>query len=327
MNRLTSRWAFLRSFGLLVVLLIGASACTASRPPSASLPDKASILPGPTVTVKPNQNVYAIAKEHGVSMREVIVLNDLKAPYTLRAGQSLVLPAGAAGDLAPPMAAPAAVVERNYLPPITPSAVTAQPLDAPVVAASPAPVAAPAAAPSSLTPPPVEPSVRTQEPVAVDAVQSLNRPAPAPKQAATTAAAPAEASTMVAEADVAMRWPVQGPILSTFGSKGAGMNNDGINIGAPKGSPVVAAAPGTVVYSGDEMKGFGNLVLIRHQGDWITAYAHLDRVLVKKDSIVAQGDMIGTVGKTGNVASPQLHFETRRGGKPVDPSQVMKAAP
>jgi murein DD-endopeptidase MepM/ murein hydrolase activator NlpD len=122
-----------------------------------------------------------------------------------------------------------------------------------------------------------------------------------------------------------MKWPVQGPVLSTFGPKGQGLNNDGVNIGAPKGAPVVAAANGIVVYAGNEMKGFGNLVLIRHTGGWVTAYAHLDRTLVNKDAVVAQGDMIGTVGKTGNVPSPQLHFETRLEGKPVDPATVIKA--
>ena len=87
----------------------------------------------------------------------------------------------------------------------------------------------------------------------------------------------------------------------------------------------MAAASGVVVYAGNEMKGFGNLVLIRHEGGWVTAYAYLDRVLVAKDATVAQGDMIGTVGKTGNVSSPQLHFETRHAGKPVDPSGVIKS--
>jgi murein DD-endopeptidase MepM/ murein hydrolase activator NlpD len=117
---------------------------------------------------------------------------------------------------------------------------------------------------------------------------------------------------------------VQGPKLSGFGPKGQGVNNDGVNIGAPKGSPVVAAANGIVVYAGDDMKGFGNLVLIRHEGGWVTAYTYLDRVLVAKDAVVAQGDMIGTVGKSGNISSPQLHFETRHDGKAVDPDGVIK---
>ena len=122
-----------------------------------------------------------------------------------------------------------------------------------------------------------------------------------------------------------MVWPVQGPVLSPFGLKGSGLNNDGINIGAPKGAPIVASAGGIVVYAGNEMKGFGNLILIRHEEGWVTAYAHLDRMLVSKDAVVAQGDMIGTVGKTGNVASPQLHFETRLKDKPVDPATVIKS--
>lgn len=120
-----------------------------------------------------------------------------------------------------------------------------------------------------------------------------------------------------------MVWPVKGPISSGFGPKGEGVNNDGVNISAPKGSPVVAAGNGIVAYAGNEMKGFGNLVLIRHEGGWVTAYAHLDRVLVNKDAVVAQGDMIGTVGKTGNISTPQLHFETRHNGKAVDPSGLI----
>ncbi len=120
-----------------------------------------------------------------------------------------------------------------------------------------------------------------------------------------------------------MVWPVQGPLLSSYGPKGQGLNNDGVNIGAPKGAPIVAAAPGIVVYAGSDLKGFGNLILIRHRGGWVTAYAHLDRMLVAKDAVVAQGDMIGTVGRTGNVSSPQIHFETRHGGRPVDPKSVV----
>jgi len=113
------------------------------------------------------------------------------------------------------------------------------------------------------------------------------------------------------EPPVAFVWPVQGPVLSGYGPKGQGLNNDGVNIGAPKGAPVVAAASGIVVYAGNEMKGFGNLVLIRHQGGWITAYAHLDRVLVNKDAVVAQGDMIGTVGNPA--ASPHPNCISKYG--------------
>jgi murein DD-endopeptidase MepM/ murein hydrolase activator NlpD len=144
-----------------------------------------------------------------------------------------------------------------------------------------------------------------------------------PKPVATTMTLAPSTNTAAVDAPT-MIWPVQGSVTSGFGPKGQGVNNDGVNIAAPKGSPVVAAAGGNVVYAGDEMKGFGNLVLIRHEDGWVTAYAHLDRVLVAKDAMVAQGDMIGTVGKSGNISSPQLHFETRHDGKAVDPNGIIK---
>ena len=298
------------------LLLAVLSACTAIHPPSAYLPNKDGIEPGETITVRASETVYGIARANNVSMRELISLNDLKPPYEIRPGQSLVLPANGASfgeDVKAPTSAPLDVVERNQLAPITPPPVTTQTLE-------PAPYA---------TQPPqqLQPAVTQQSPV-----QALNSPLPEKPQPTTAVAPPAPPQVKEetpppaqhAATGVKIVWPVQGPILSKFGTKSAGLSNDGINIGAPKGAPVVAAAPGTVMYSGNEMKGFGNLVLIKHQGELVTAYAHLDRVLVRKDSVVAQGDMIGTVGRTGNVSSPQLHFEVRRDNKPVDPEQVVK---
>ena len=276
---------------MVVLLLTGLSACTFLHTPEPYLPNKAGIEPGETITVKGEENVYAIAHEHNVSMRELIVLNDLKPPFEIKPGQSLVLPANGssfAGDLRAPESSPLEPVEVNPLPPVMPAAVTSETLQTPQVQ-------------------------NVQKP---NAVQSLNRPSPPPQQA--------QATTEPADDADDMRWPVQGPVLSGFGAKSGGVANDGVNIGAPKGAPVVAAASGTVVYAGNDMKGFGNLVLIKHEGDIVTAYAHLDRVLVKKDSVVNQGNMIGTVGKTGNVASPQLHFEVREGGKAVDPAKMIK---
>jgi murein DD-endopeptidase MepM/ murein hydrolase activator NlpD len=281
--------------------------CTFMRPPRADLPSYSSIKPGETIAVKGNENIYLIAHSHNVSMREIIVLNNLKPPFEVRRGQKLILPAGGSsftGDLAPPESSPLHPVDRTELAPITPPEVTSQSLE-------------PISSPLSTT--------NLKLGIQSAPVEDLNRPAPAPKQATTTMTPP-QFDTAAIAVSSAMRWPVQGPILSSFGSKGAGLNNDGINIGAPKGAPVVASAAGTVAYAGNDMKGFGNLVLIRHNDDLITAYAHLDRVLVKKDSVVSQGSMIGTVGKTGNVSSPQLHFEIRQDGKPVDPSRVIKSA-
>lgn len=321
-----------RLVATLLVLVL--ASCTAFHPPAAYLPSRNGIQAGETITVQGNENIYTIAHEHNVSMRELIVLNDLKPPFEVRPGQSLILPAGGgsfSGDMQAPSPAPLTPVDRNVINPIEPGAVTTQPLEplAPLSVTPKAPASAvtPTSSPAPLQPATVSkaaaPSSTLSEPV-----QALNRPLPPQKQTVTTMSAPATPpASATAASSVAMVWPVQGPILSGFGPKGPGLNNDGVNIGAPKGAPVVSAAPGTVVYAGNEMKGFGNLVLIRHQGDWVTAYAHLDRVLVKKDSIVGQGDMIGTVGKTGDVTSPQLHFETRKGGKPVDPAGVVTANP
>jgi len=121
------------------------------------------------------------------------------------------------------------------------------------------------------------------------------------------------------------RWPARGSILSEFGPKPGGLHNDGINISAAKGSSVVAAENGVVAYAGNELRGFGNLLLIRHADGWMTAYAHLDDMLVDRGAKVTRGQKIGTVGSSGSVSAPQLHFELRRGSRAVDPREYLDA--
>jgi len=124
-------------------------------------------------------------------------------------------------------------------------------------------------------------------------------------------------------------WPLQGPIISDFGPKAPGQRNDGINIGAQVGASIRSAAAGDVVYAGDQVPGFGNLVLIKHADGWVTAYGHLSRVMVKMQQKVAQGQEIGLAGATGGVSEPQLHFEIRYApsplerAKPIDPKLVL----
>lgn len=118
-------------------------------------------------------------------------------------------------------------------------------------------------------------------------------------------------------------WPVSGKVLSEFGPKEGGLYNDGINISAPKGSTVRAAANGTVVYAGNELRGYGNLLLIKHTDGYMTAYAHNDKILVKKGDQVHIGDIIAHVGNTGNVDSPQLHFSLRKGRKALNPEKFL----
>lgn len=126
--------------------------------------------------------------------------------------------------------------------------------------------------------------------------------------------------------DTRFVWPVQGPILSEFGRTPAGQRNDGINIAAPRGTPVRAAAAGTVTYAGNELKGYGNLILIRHDDGYVTAYAHADKLLVARGARVERGQVIAHAGATGDVKQSQVHFEIRRGIKAIDPRPLLVAS-
>ena len=114
-------------------------------------------------------------------------------------------------------------------------------------------------------------------------------------------------------------WPVKGKLLSKYGKTKNGFYNDGININSKKGTKVLSSEDGKVIYSGNEIPGYGNLILIKHNKNWITAYAHLNEVFIEKGRKVKKGEKIGSVGNTGNVRMLQLHFEIRKGKESVDP--------
>lgn len=119
------------------------------------------------------------------------------------------------------------------------------------------------------------------------------------------------------------RWPVQGRVIAGFGSKPNGTQNDGINIAVPEGTQVKAADDGVVAYAGNELKGYGNLVLVRHANGYVSAYANASELLVKRGDTIRRGQVIALSGQTGNVTSPQLHFEIRKGSTPVDPTKYL----
>ena len=121
-------------------------------------------------------------------------------------------------------------------------------------------------------------------------------------------------------------WPVNGPLVSDFGSTASGGKNDGINISAAMDAPIRASASGTVTYAGSELKNYGNLVLVKHSGGYTTAYAHADRLIVARGDFVARGQVIGYVGQTGDVSKPQLHFEIRSATTPVNPHTYLASA-
>jgi murein DD-endopeptidase MepM/ murein hydrolase activator NlpD len=122
------------------------------------------------------------------------------------------------------------------------------------------------------------------------------------------------------------RWPVHGRIIASFGPKPSGVRNDGIDLAVPAGTPIKAAEDGVVAYAGSELKGYGNLVLIRHSDGYVTAYAHASEILVKRGETVKRGQVIARAGETGNVKTPELHFEIRKGATPVDPAEFLKGA-
>ena len=150
-------------------------------------------------------------------------------------------------------------------------------------------------------------------------------------QTQTASTQPAPRSTVVtpehvADASMQFRWPLAGRVVSDFGVRGTGERNDGINISAQQGEPVRASASGIVSYCGNELKGYGNLVLIRHDDGYITAYAHVASFIVNRDDHVLAGQVIAYAGATGDVDSPQLHFEIRQGVHAVDPKSLLPRA-
>jgi murein DD-endopeptidase MepM/ murein hydrolase activator NlpD len=169
------------------------------------------------------------------------------------------------------------------------------------------------------------------------------------KPASTVAAAPKEAEPVqsasmvapVADAPVAkdsvksaestgalpkFRWPANGRVIAAYGPTTNGQQNDGINIALPENTPVKSAEDGVVAYAGNELKGYGNLVLVRHPNGYVTAYAHAKEILVKRGDQVKRGQVIARSGQTGNVNAPQLHFEIRKGASPLDPTKFLNGA-
>ena len=238
--------------------------------------------------VKPGETGIAIARAYGVPWRELVALNRLREPYVIEVGQRLRLspppaPARPAARPAAPPPAPAAPVSLEER-----ARAFALTIDDVVTGGQPA-------------------ATRPSRPARAPAVNE-EPPTPLP---AVTGGAPS------------FRWPVPGRIISGFGPKAAGRFNDGVNLKASAGEPVRAAGDGVVAYAGDAIPGFGNLLLIKHAGGWVSAYGHNEALLVARGARVKAGEVIARAGQTGAVAEPQLHFELRRGRAPVDPAKVI----
>ena len=205
------------------------------------------------------------------------------------------------------------------------------------MAATPAPV--PAQSIQGRPPPeiiPLDGPARGKSPAAAQRQQNVIPLGPPPSAAAASpppGAEPSAAEEARSEGAASLPhgghfpWPVKGRVLAGYGVGTSGNHNDGINIAAPRGAPISAVDGGIVAYAGNELRGYGNLVLIKHPSGWITAYAHCDELLVKRGDKVGRGQVIAKVGQTGGVSEPQLHFELRRGKQAVDPKGFLTPAP
>ncbi|MDA1089564.1 MAG: M23 family metallopeptidase [Proteobacteria bacterium] len=245
--------------------------------------------------------VYALSRRHRVPVRAIIQANHLSPPYHLKTGQRVALPRGRQhtvtrgetffGVANQYGANPYAMARANGLEP---------PYDIPVgqVLVLPGSTAA-------------KPLPQKDAKVAV--IKRLPRQPPPP----AVPQPPAVSGNGFA-------WPVQGKVVSGFGFKAKGLRNDGINISAARGTPVKATENGVVVYAGNELRGFGNLLLIKHANGWVSAYAHNDTLSAKRGDKVAKGQQVATVGSTGSVNNPQLHFEMRRGRTAQDPIKYLR---
>ncbi|HEV8679894.1 MAG TPA: M23 family metallopeptidase [Stellaceae bacterium] len=269
--------------------------------------------PGRTIVAQHGQSVGRIAQEHRVPTAAIIAANHLSPPYKIETGQRLLIPAGS--DPTPtaipagPAPGPPTAVARA-----TPDII---PLDgpAPPAAIEPAAIARPPQGPASLTPP-LGSTAPPKPPAEPDAAEEA--------RAEPGAAAPKASGT---PRGGRFPWPVRGRVLAGYGVAAGGGHNDGINIAAPRGASVSAIDGGVVAYAGNELRGYGNLVLVKHADGWISAYAHCEELLVKHGDTVRRGQVIAKVGATGGVSEPQLHFELRRGKKAVDPREFLAPAP
>ncbi len=312
---------------------------------------------GTTIIVGTSDTLDILAKRYNVSSAAILQANGYKGPRALSPGQQLIIPhqttmaAAPAPAVAAPVSKPVAampapatvhvvnhgdtllsIAHRNHVSVAelarannldqsaklslgmklnVPGAKNAAAAPASVVATVPAAAALPAGKMAAVGTP--QQSVRmaqatgnVEEPAAAEA--------PAVKPSEATGALPT------------FRWPVRGKVITSYGAKTNGKSNDGINLAVPEGTPVKAAEDGVVAYSGNELKGYGNLVLVRHANGYVTAYAHASELLVKRGDTIKRGQIIAKSGQSGEVGSPQLHFEIRKGSSPVDPLQFLNGA-
>jgi murein DD-endopeptidase MepM/ murein hydrolase activator NlpD len=269
-----------------------AVAAAPSPAPAMSKPVAVAASPASVHVVNRGDTLMSIARRNNVSVDQLASANNLDRTARLSLGMKLNVPASNSAVAAAPAAQPAAAVSAQ------PATTIAAPATRMAAAGGPPQAARLASATSNVV---EEKPAAAAEPVVA-------------KPAEATGALPT------------FRWPVRGKVITGYGAKTNGKSNDGINVAVPEGTPVKAAEDGVVAYSGNELKGYGNLVLVRHSNGYVTAYAHASELLVKRGDPIKRGQIIAKSGQSGEVGSPQLHFEIRKGSSPVDPLQFLNGA-
>jgi murein DD-endopeptidase MepM/ murein hydrolase activator NlpD len=369
----------------------------AKKPKAALVDDTAeAVSAGKTVQVGAGMTLASIARRNGVSVPDLIAANNLQAPFTVRQGQVLLVPAGQVAAAKPRLIQPEEQVADVYVAPKAPkkinfnqtAALDDTTADEPVVqkpikkltggtnytvasgdtlysvarkfGVSPFAIAdangfahnsalplgeqirvpgtkskiAPAVVADNamLTATPVKKKskiILEEEKTQADASSEPAIGEEQPQQVATKPAVKLKepvASPATTSTAMNLRWPVKGKIISGYGPKPDGLKNEGINIAVPEGTSIRAANDGVVAYAGNELKGYGNLVLVRHAGGYVTAYAHAKQLMVKRGDTVKRGDVIALAGQTGAVTSPQVHFEVRKGAAALDPLKYISTS-
>jgi len=303
---------------------------------------------GTTIIVGTSDTLEILARRYNVTPAAILQANGYRGPRVLSPGQQLIIPhpgvvAGAPAMSAPvskPIAVAAAapsvhvvnhgdtlmsIARRNHI--SAGELARANSLDAgaklkigmklsvPVKAsAATAPVAQ-----ASVPPTTKMAAVATEPPQKARVAQTTN------VEEAQATETPLKASEATGALPT-FRWPARGKVIAGYGAKTNGKANDGINLAVPEGTPVKAAEDGVVTYSGNELKNYGNLVLVHHSNGYVTAYAHASELLVKRGDTIKRGQIIAKSGQSGDVGSPQLHFEIRKGTAPLDPLQFLNGA-
>lgn len=316
---------------------------------------------GTTIIVGTSDTLELLARRYHVTPAAILAANGYKGPRALSPGQQLIIPhPTTAAAAAPASAAPAApavpavpvakvaaaaapgvhfvnrgdtlasIARHNHL--SVAELARANNLDPSAKLKLGTKLTVPAARTAA-----VAPAASVAQPAAGAALPATRvASAAAPQQSARLVQATAniedkgeDAPVKASEATGALptfRWPARGKVIASYGAKTNGKSNDGINLAVPEGTPIKAAEDGVVAYSGNELKGYGNLILVRHSNGYVTAYAHASELLVKRGDSIKRGQVIAKSGQSGEVASPQLHFEIRKGSTPVDPLQFLNGA-